>query len=149
MKTRLPTEQEINVFDSLDERSAVKNFLGKDLDQAQSLFRENFFRYQEDLMCMGPIAFRFYVVAALAHLLSAQADHDLDEARSFCSLIEFRLDYEPAEIAPVGSIIREAILRILDDFERYGTEINFTGDFAGRYRALPARLEALPHAAQP
>jgi len=59
MVTRLPTAEEINVFDSLDERCAVKNFLGKDLEQARSLYRENFLKRQEDLMWMGPIAFRF------------------------------------------------------------------------------------------
>ena len=57
MGTRLPTAEEINVFDSLDERCAVKNFLGKDLDQAQALFREISLYYQEDLMWMGPKAF--------------------------------------------------------------------------------------------
>ena len=56
MAGRLPTAEEINVFDSLDERCAVKNFLGKNQEQAHSLFRENFLRYQEDLMWMGPIA---------------------------------------------------------------------------------------------
>lgn len=45
MEIRPPTEQEINVFDSLDERCAVRSFLGKDADQAQALFRENFGRY--------------------------------------------------------------------------------------------------------
>ena len=40
--TQLPTAEEINVFDSLDERHAVEVFLGKDLEQAEALFRENF-----------------------------------------------------------------------------------------------------------
>src|SRR6185437_15714897 len=61
MIPHLPTAEEINVFDSLDELDAVEHFLGKDLEQAQSLFRENFLRYQEDLMFMGPKAFQFYV----------------------------------------------------------------------------------------
>ena len=46
MATRLPTSEEISVFDSLDERCAVKNFFGKNLEQARSLFAENFLRYQ-------------------------------------------------------------------------------------------------------
>ncbi|MDB5351384.1 MAG: hypothetical protein JWN86_2631, partial [Planctomycetota bacterium] len=38
MAARLPAAEEINVFDSLDERCAVENFPGKDLGRAQSLF---------------------------------------------------------------------------------------------------------------
>lgn len=142
MGTRLPTAEEINVFDSLDERCAVKNFLGKDMEQARSLLRENFLHYQEDLMWMGPIAFRFYVPAAIHYLLSAEADNDADAANSFCGLIEFRLDHDAAEIAPAGPIIREGILGILKDFDRYGCVGEIYGDVAERYQALLSRLNA-------
>lgn len=37
----LPTCREINVYDSLDERSACEHFLGKTLEEAEALFREN------------------------------------------------------------------------------------------------------------
>ena len=145
MATRLPTSDEINVFDSLDERCAVKNFLGKDLEQARSLFAENFLRYQEDLMWMGPKAFAFYVPAAINYLLSEEADNAADAVSSFLSLIEFRLEYEPTEIAIVGPIIREGILTMLEDFERYGLggEVygDAYGDVAGRYRVLLSRLD--------
>ncbi len=145
MATRPPTADEINVFDSLDERCAVKNFLGKDLEQARSLFAENFLRYQEDLMWMGPKAFAFYVPAAINYLLSEGADNATDAVSSFLSLIEFRLEYEPTEIARVGPIIREGILRMLEDFERYGFggEVygDAYGDVAGRYRILLSRLD--------
>ena len=125
-----PTAGEINVFDSLDERCAVENFLGKDLEQAQALFRENFLYYQEDLMWMGPIAFRFYVPAAINYLLSKDADYDADAASSFCGLIEFHLDSDTAEIAPVGPTIREGVLGILMDFDRYECDKAIYGDVA-------------------
>jgi hypothetical protein len=142
MTTRLPTAEEINVFDSLDERSAVKNFLGKDLEQAQSLFGQNFLRYQEDLMWMGPLAFRFYVPAAINYLLSAEADNAADAASSFCNLIEFRWDYEAAEMDSVKSIIRDGILGILKDFDCYGCDGAIYGDVAERYRSTLSRLGA-------
>ena len=139
---RLPSVDEINVFDSLDERDAVKHFLGKDLSQAQAIFRENFLRYQEDLMWMGPKAFGFYVTAAINHLRSADSDGDADAARSFCSLIEFRQDWETADVADARAILREGILAILEKFDRYGCDVNIDGDVAGRYRVLLSRLEA-------
>lgn len=145
MATRLPTAEEINVFNSLDERCAVKNFLGKDLEQAQTLFAENFLRYQEDLMWMGPKAFAFYVPAAINFLLSEESDNAADAVSSFHSLVEFRLEYEPAEIARVGSILRAGILGMLENFERYGfggeAYGDIYGDVAGRYRILLARLD--------
>jgi hypothetical protein len=57
---RPPTREEINVYDSLDERVAVERFLGKNLEEAEALFGENLCRYTEDLMWMGPVAFRYY-----------------------------------------------------------------------------------------
>jgi hypothetical protein len=140
MAVRPPTAEEINIFDSLDERCAVENFFGNDLEQAQALFRENFLRYQEDLMWMGPIAFRFYVPAAINYLLSKDADHDADAVSSFCGLIEFRWDDDATEIAPVGPIIREGILGILKDFDRYECDSAIYGDVAERYRELLTRL---------
>jgi len=141
MSTRLPTAEEINVFDSLDERHAVEVFLGKDLEQAEALFRENFLYYQEDLMFMGPKAFAFYVPAAIRYLLSAASSGDSDAANTFCGLVEFRLDHEPDAIAPVGPLIREGLLGMLGDFGRYGCDEAIYGDLAERYSALLSRLK--------
>ena len=139
--THLPTAEEINVFDSLDEQDAVKHFLGKDLEQAEALFHENFLCYQEDLMWMGPKAFAFYVTAAIRYLLSAKSDGDSDAANTFCGLVEFRLDYEPAAIGPVRPILHACILGMLQDFDRYGCDGAIYGDLTARYRALLLRLE--------
>jgi len=138
---RLPTAEEINVFDTLDERHAVKVFLGKDLEQAEALFRENFLYYQEDLMFMGPKAFAFYAPAAIRYLRSAESSGDADAANTFCGLVEHRLDYEPDTIAPVAPLIRETILEMLGNFDRYGCEEMIYGDLAGRYRVLLSRLK--------
>jgi len=74
MPLPIPTLTDINVHDSLDERVAVKNFLGKSLTEAQELFQLPSFYAWNDLMMMGPEAFCFYVRAAIAHLLSQDAD---------------------------------------------------------------------------
>jgi hypothetical protein len=41
----LPTRDDINVHDSLDERSACEHFFGKTLEGAETLFRENSLYY--------------------------------------------------------------------------------------------------------
>lgn len=48
MPMSLPTRQDINVNDSLDERTAYKHFLSKSLTEADALFAENSAYYQED-----------------------------------------------------------------------------------------------------
>jgi hypothetical protein len=71
----LPTVEEINpVPENLDGQNAVRNFLGKSLDEAEALFRESSITYQEDLMFMGPPAFRFYVLAAINYIPVTRAD---------------------------------------------------------------------------
>ncbi len=98
----LPTHQEINVSDSLDERSACKHFPGKNLAEAEALFRQNALFYQEDLMWMGPIAFRYYVTAASRYLESEAATHDSHMVNCFVNLLEFRWQHEPKELTPIA-----------------------------------------------
>ena len=74
----LPTAKEINPYDDLDGQYAEKHFLGKTLDEAEALFRESSITYQEDLMFMGPVAFRFYVQAAINYVESESARGDSD-----------------------------------------------------------------------
>lgn len=97
----LPTRQEINVYDSLDERSACEHFLGKTLEEAEALFRENSLYYQEDLMFMGASAFRFYVQAAINYIQSESAIGDGAIISCFASILEHRLEHEPQALAPV------------------------------------------------
>ena len=91
----LPTAKEMDPYDSLDGQRACKNFLGKNLDEAEALFRENSLHYQEDLMWMGPIAFRYYVAAAISYIQSEAAVGDSDFINCFVGLLEFRQQYLP------------------------------------------------------
>lgn len=137
---RIPTESEINVYDSLDEQWAVKNFLGKSLQEAEQLFQENFLRYQEDLMWMGPVAFAYYVQAAISYLLSEHSDRDACAASCFCALIGHRLEWEPEVIRPVRQILHSAISQILPGFQRFECEIEIFGDLESQYKVLLEKL---------
>ena len=133
MTASLPTLGDINVHDSLDERSAAEHFFGKDLLQAEALFRENFLYYQEDLMWMGPRAFCFYVDAAIAYLLSPTASGDSDAIHFFCGVVEFQLENHRAAIVPANNRLRAAVQAILRDFTRYDCDPQVYGDLASRY----------------
>ncbi len=114
---KLPTEAEINVHDSLDERCACDHFLGKTLKDAEALFADNALVYLEDLMFMGPSAFRFYVEAAI-HYIKATKDHEMVSA--FAGVLEHRLEFERSELAPVAPQLAEICRFILMNSEECG-----------------------------
>ncbi|HXE42977.1 MAG TPA: hypothetical protein VN516_08125 [Candidatus Baltobacteraceae bacterium] len=119
---KLPTREEINVHNSLDERRACENFLGKTLDEAEGLFRENFMWFQEDLMWMGPVAFRFYVPAAIRYLQSEHSNGDSDAISCFVSLLEFRWENEPQEVRPIAAELAAALSYIVENHKKFDDE---------------------------
>lgn len=113
----VPLPSEINVFDSLDERVACDNFAGKTLDEVAQLFAENPSRYLEDLMHMGPVAFRYYIRAATKQLLATK---DQSLVREFVSVLEVRLECDRSELVPIVAHLREACEVVLANAEDFG-----------------------------
>ena len=136
----LPTAKEIDPYDSLDGRAACKNFHGKNLDEAEALFRENSLHYQEDLMWMGPVAFRFYVTAAIRYIQSEAAIGDSDIINCFAGLLEFRLEHESAELAPVARQLAAICGYIVEHYERFDLQPEIYGDVRGRFQVLQRRF---------
>ena len=129
----LPTEDEINVCNSLDEKSAVKDFLGKSRKEAERLFEADYGCYWEDLVFMGPVAFRYYLPAAVAMIRSDAAVNNPDLLMSFltvmdCQLIdEFRVSKHLA-----GYLEADVCSYLLDSWDKFGTSGNFqTNEFEG------------------
>ena len=126
----------------LDERHALKMFLGKTPEQAAAMFRQNSLFYQEDLTYMRAPAFRFYVLPAINYLLSEDANGDSDAASTFCSVLESRLKHDPDALKPIVPIVLDAIEEILAGFDRFECSPEIYGDVPNRYRAVAARLAA-------
>jgi hypothetical protein len=136
MSSEIPSAGDINVYGSLDEQTAVEHFLGKDLREAEEMFRGNFGVYQEDLMWMGPRAFCFYVRAAMNYLCSDSSDGDCDGVSWFCMVVGFQFEHYGQEIGPAVEGIREGIVVILGRLDRFGCEREIYGDVRGEYEAL-------------
>jgi hypothetical protein len=136
----LPTREEINVHDSLDERSACKNFLGKTLKQAEMLFRDDFLHYQEDLMWMGPTAFQFYVIAAIRYIKSSESKRDSDAINCFLGLLEFRLKYEAESLRPIGKELTETCRFIVERYDQFDVTPDIYGELRPRYEQLVREL---------
>ncbi len=61
---------------------------------------------------------------------------------SFCGLIEFHLEYDPERIVASGSVVREAVVGVLENFERYECGVEIFGDLRARYQAILSKLDA-------
>jgi hypothetical protein len=138
---RLPTADEISVYGTLDEACAVEHFLGKTLEEAEALFRENSSCYLEDLMWMGPRAFCFYVPAAINYLRSSAGAGDSDGVNAFLTVVEFRLSDEGEDITASLPDLRAAVGDILDHWASFDVDPAIYGDLRERYTTLAKQLD--------
>ncbi len=139
----VPTRAEIDVYGSLDGRSACEHFLGKSLEEAEGLFRENTLYYQEDLMWMGPTAFRFYVRAAVAYVQSEHATGDSDSISSLGGTLSFWCEHSPAELIPCARFLADFCGRVLGQFDRSDADSKIDAGLREQYERLAESLTRL------
>ncbi len=123
--TVIPGLQDINVYDSLDERCAVKNFLGKNLGEAEAMIRDSPHVF-EDFSHMGPKAFCYYIQAFLSYLKSDASMEDSESAYSFCCTLECRLESDAEEIASALPVLMDGVQFMIEHADKFkdGVEID-------------------------
>jgi hypothetical protein len=115
-----PTATEINPEgDPLDGETAVRNFLGKSLADAEALFCNHAYnhRYFEDLYYMGPKAFRYYVPAAI-RCFECKSDYGYPLGW-FLFVLESRLGEKRDENVKVIPVLRKAVQYLLDRWDMF------------------------------
>jgi hypothetical protein len=147
--THLPTREDIVVYGMLDELTACEHFLGKSLDDAEQLFRDNSAFYQEDLMWMGPVAFRFYVEAAIRYLRSPAAKGDDAMVSCLAAIIQFRLEYEPREVVPVAPQLHSICDYIDRNWDKFDVNPEIYVGRRERYKALQQTLARIGREVRP
>ena len=131
--SNIPTEADwrSEVWD-LDIPYAYEHFAGKSIDTAIALFREDALTYQEDLMFMPVVCFRFYVYAYIAYLLSDDSKGDSDGASCFFGLVDGRYK----EICDSETTLVDTIANTLHHLETkqdwYDADVDIYGMFARR-----------------
>ncbi len=133
----LPTACEINpIPDDLDGKVALDHFLGKSHHEAVALFADAFEIYQEDLMFMGPIAFCFYLPAAIQYADSPDAATDAYVAGTMLMVMKHRWEFDRKAIDSV----RESMLRycegVLERLATIDVDRNVDGDLGSSFRDL-------------
>lgn len=134
----IPTKEEINIFNSPDEASACEHFLGKNLEEAEKMFYENSLYYLEDLMWMGPVAFRFYLEALINYLKSDDSGGDADVINGIYGLLQFRMN-EPAFNL---SVERARLMTdyILDSYGKFEVNEAIYGNLLEKFKEIHKRL---------
>src|SRR5438874_2367336 len=94
----LPNRRDfVPVDDNLDAESACGNFLGKTLKEAEEFIRKSSPNSAGDLMWMGPVAFRYYIDAAISYIKSECATGDGDFIAQLATALEHRRRYDSPE----------------------------------------------------
>jgi len=140
---RHPTSQEINPHRDLDGGEACAHFLGKSLEEAEALFRENSIHYQEDLMWMGPVAFRYYLPAVVQYIQRDEAKDESDFIAHLASTFEFRLEHEPQELSPVAEQLVALCGYIMEHWPKFESGADAYGDVRSRYLSLQQAFSRL------
>jgi hypothetical protein len=151
MNHQLPSNLDISHTNgvNLDERLALEHFLGKTLEEAEELFRENSTYYWEDLMWMGSYGFAFYSEAFFRYLRSAQAQDDAHSVRALCTILEFRVDSCPQSLLMCDSAVSSIVAFCLDSIARFNLHPEFDAKIAKKLRRLQTALLELRESGGP
>lgn len=149
MESSLPTADDISPTKGLqlDERTALKNFLGKNLDQAEELLTENPLRYLEDFMWMGPNAFKFYYESLSRYLqvhFTPEQAADSDVLHALIGLLKFRFKYDRISITPIAGAILNDLEFCIGRYEEFEVNESICGDLLTELRELREKIAAPP-----
>jgi hypothetical protein len=110
----IPSARDINpVPEDLDRQYAERHFLGRTLEEAVDLFRERFEVYEEDLLHMGIVAFKYYVPAAIEFANSVPVRHDCTVAQALLAVLNHRCHYEREELSDLRGLFHDYCLGVL------------------------------------
>jgi hypothetical protein len=117
---------------NVDTPYAYKHFFGKNLAEAFDLFVSNAICYQEDIMFMPLVCFRYYVHAYMDYLLSEKSARDSDGASCFFGIVEIR----HRDILAIGEGLQHRVINVLRRLaarqQWYDADPDIYGDFAAR-----------------
>lgn len=133
----IPSREEIIGCGSIEQEAVCKNFLGKNIDEAEDLFRCASIVYQEDLMWMGIVAFRYYVNAAINYIRSSVSKGDSGVVNCFAGVLEFRIESDShQDLAPIADDLASICEYIIKNFEKFDVEIYIYGNVHERFALL-------------
>jgi hypothetical protein len=89
---------------------------------------------------MGPVAFQFYVLAAIRYIQSEGSKGDSDAISCFLGLLKFRLEWEPESLRPVAADLAHACSIIVEHFDQFYIHEETDGDLRQEYEKMSRQL---------
>ena len=144
MMNTLPRKEDINVYDSLDERSAVKEFYGLTRDQIFKELISGYQHMQESLAFMGPVGFAYYAPAwerLFTHFDDAEElEVVVQWTRCIISIRCISMDTEtPESIAAM-----HRMLGLCEDFYHSEAYLNYNIEEARMYGYAESLIDSPP-----
>ena len=142
MVEELPTLEEISPTKGLDldEKSALKHFLGKSREQARTLFMENAVYYQEYLRYMGARAFAFYFRELIPYLESDKSNFDSDVVNGILGTIDLRLDVDKQSIDLAQEAVLDVLSYCLRHYSKFDPDPDIYGDLKTELEKMIKRV---------
>lgn len=142
VKSETPTALEISPTNGLDldEKEAVSHFLGKDVLQAEALFRGNFVHYSNDLHWMGPVALGYYFPAFANYLRSAESTGYGDAVNSLIVLLEIRMTNDAVSLGSVMDELMGCLDYCIENYPTFEVNADVYGDLKSKLTELRTRL---------
>ena len=129
----LPRKEDINVYDSLDERYAVKEFYGKTREQIFEELTDGYQHMQESLAFMGPGGFAYYAPAWERLFTHFEQGEELEEiARWTKCIISIRCNSLDTE-TPEAIAALHRMLGLCEDFYHSDAYLNYNIEEARMY----------------
>ena len=121
----------------LDAAWAFDTFSGKTFQEARALFAEHALYYQENLLSMPPVPFRFYLRAFIDYVDSDDASGDSDGAASFLALVIEALERHRAVLDRASEdLLIATARRIASRQDFYNADVSIYGDFRDQFRRI-------------
>jgi hypothetical protein len=137
-RAETPVLRDINVNDSLDEIRAAKNFLRKNVTEAEMMLRDNSDRYLGDFLWMGAKAFNYYLDSIHKYILSDHSAEDATFLYGLLSVFEFRLNYDGSNVD--REKMRRVVTDIIANFDKFKADSELYGNLKGGFERLASRL---------
>ena len=142
LKMKIPTKEDWQeAWLGLDEAYAFKNFYGKSLKEAMTLFEQCALNYQEDLTYMPEKPFKYYIRAYTYYLSSDRSREDSDGASCYISLIESALRDHPHWLYDSWSTVESLLLRIASEQDFFEASPEIYGSFERRVERVFKRYQ--------
>lgn len=145
----IPSKEDYFFDGELDEKWALRHYLGKDIDFAE----QRYYAYDpltmlDDFTLVGVKAFRYYIFAAFRYLQNEHSKGEPDVYAALPDTLAKKISEDPAAFKPIARYIVDFSLWAIYNYNKFGIApyAEIYGDVKTRYWDLKNKAESLLNA---